>query len=109
MSKNSLRRKKDFGQVFAAGQSFYCQLFLIKVLENNLNNNRLGIIISKKSCKKAVGRNRIKRQLREVFRDKFEKTIKKNYDVVIIVSRNIVDKDFKTIEEKFEKLIQKIK
>jgi ribonuclease P protein component len=35
MSKNSLRRNKDFDQVFKTGRSFYCQFFLIKFLENN--------------------------------------------------------------------------
>lgn len=109
MSKNSLRRKKDFDQVFKAGQSFYCEFFLIKVLENNLHNNRLGIIIGKKVSKKAVVRNKIKRQLREIFKDKFEKNVKKNYDVVIIVSKNIIDNNFQIIEERFEKIIQKIK
>jgi ribonuclease P protein component len=68
----------------------------------------VGIIIGKKVSKKAVVRNKIKRQLREIFRNKFEKNIQKNYDVVIIVSKNIVDKDFKTIENNFEKLLSKL-
>jgi ribonuclease P protein component len=108
MSKNSLRRNKDFDQVFKTGRSFYCQFFLIKFLENNLPKSRVGIIIGKKVSKKAVVRNKIKRQLREIFRNKFEKNIQKNYDVVIIVSKNIVDKDFKTIENNFEKLLSKL-
>lgn len=109
MSKNSLRRKKDFDQVFNFGQSFYCSLFIIKLLKNNLDTNRLGIIIGLKVSKKAVIRNKIKRQIREIFKSEFKKNIENNYDIVIIISKNIVDKDFNLIKENFIKLIDKLK
>jgi len=109
MSKNSLRRKKDFDQVFKSGQSFYNHLFIIKSLENNLNINRLGIIIGLKVSKKAVIRNKIKRQIREIFRKYIKENPLNSKDFVIIVSKNIVGKNQLEIENEFLKIINKTK
>ncbi len=109
MPKNSLRRKKDFDQVFKSGQSFYNHLFIIKYLENNLNINRLGIIIGLKVSKKAVIRNKIKRQIREIFRKYSKENHLNTEDVVIIVSKNIIDKSQQEIEKEFLKIMTRVK
>jgi len=44
------------------------QLFTVLYRDNELDFARLGLAISKKHCKKAVDRNRIKRVIRESFR-----------------------------------------
>lgn len=100
MPKNSLRNKKDFDQVFKAGQSFYCPILGIKALKNNLTFNRLGIIIGLKVSKKAVVRNKIKRQIRVIFNKNITE-LKNNYDFVIIILDKIKEKDFKEIEDSF--------
>lgn len=64
----SLTKKKDFDQVFKQGCSCYYQKFGVKVFKNEINQNRLGIIISRKVSKKAVIRNKIKRRIKEIFR-----------------------------------------
>ncbi len=107
MPKNSLSKKKDFDQIFKTGQSFYCSFLGIKALKNDLDVNRLGIIIGLKVSKVAVIRNKIKRQIREIVK-KFPKK-KDNYDFLIIVKKEILNKDFKEIKEEILKLQAKIK
>ena len=42
--------------------------FLILACPNTLNRARLGLVVGKKHCRLAVGRNRLKRHIRETFR-----------------------------------------
>jgi len=100
MPKNSLRNKKDFDQVFKAGQSFYCPILGIKALKNELGYNRFGIMVGLKVSKKAVVRNKIKRQIREILR---KNVVNGNngYDYIIVILAKIIDKSQKEIEEYF--------
>lgn len=108
MPKNSLRNKKDFDQVFKAGQSFYCPILGIKALKNDLNNNRLGLMVSLKVSKSAVVRNKIKRQIRVIFNKNIEKT-EKSYDFVIIVLDKIINKSYQEIEESFINIYKRLR
>jgi ribonuclease P protein component len=60
--------KADFEHVFTKGLRYHGKFFLIIFTENKPGNARLGIAVSRKVSKKAVVRNRIKRQIRESFR-----------------------------------------
>ena len=108
MPKKTLRKKKDIDQVFTAGLSFYCPILGLKVLKNNLDHNRYGIVIGLKVSKSAVVRNKIKRQIREVIRREFPQT-DTFYDIVIIVIKEIVDKEFLDIKKELLNLAKKIK
>lgn len=108
MPKKTLRKKKDIDHVFKAGQSFYCPILGIKALKNNLNHNRLAVIIGLKVSKSAVKRNKIKRQIREIIRRDFSNKKNNHYDVVVIVMKDIVDKDFIEIRNSLLKLISKL-
>ena len=56
--------KSVFQQPVRSGDGF----FRIMARENGMQRHRLGMAVSKKACPKAVGRNRIKRVIRENFR-----------------------------------------
>jgi ribonuclease P protein component len=60
--------------------------FKIFFTRNRKKNARLGIIASKKSLPNAVDRNRVKRFIRETFRQHNIKLCK--LDLVVIVNRN---------------------
>lgn len=108
MPKNTLSKKKDFDQIFKTGQSFYCPILGIKALKNKLDDNRYGIMVGLKVSKKAVVRNKIKRQIREVLKDwVFSK--EGFYDIVVIVHKNILERDFLDIKEALLGLLKKIK
>lgn len=108
MPKKSLRKKKDIDQVFKAGLSFYCPILGVKALKNDLNYNRLVIIIGLKVSKSAVVRNKIKRQIRSIVKENFSDN-EKSYDLVVIVMKDIIDKSFIDIKENLLKLLSNLK
>ncbi len=61
---------KQYSYVFADARRFGNQSFTLLVRLNDQAHPRLGLAIAKKSAKRAVDRNRIKRLLRESFRNK---------------------------------------
>ncbi len=58
----------EFGAVFSHRKSIHGKYFRVHVLGNDLSRARVGLAVSKRVSKKAVQRNRIKRQIRESFR-----------------------------------------
>lgn len=63
-----LVRKKQFERVFAQSHKVKVQNLTVLACPNDYSHPRLGLIISKRSTKTAVARNRIKRLTRETFR-----------------------------------------
>lgn len=61
---------KQYSHVFANARRFGNQSFTLLVRLNDQHHPRLGLAIAKKSAKRAVDRNRIKRLLRESFRNR---------------------------------------
>ena len=66
--KQRLLKPADFRGVFEQRQSAHNAHFGVYTAKNRLGYARLGLVVSKKVSKKAVVRNRIKRQIRENFR-----------------------------------------
>ena len=58
----------DFDNVFQKGQRSADRYFTILFQPNTLNHPRLGFAISKQKVRLAVGRNRLRRLVRESFR-----------------------------------------
>ena len=78
-----------------------------------MQQHRLGMAVSKKACAKAVGRNRIKRVVRENFRTKvLEPSTENSLDVVILPTAKAANQSNKTLDESlsvhWQKLIRKI-
>lgn len=65
---NRLLDARSFARVFDDATRSRDRLFTVLYRNNDLDFARLGLAISKKHCKKAVDRNRIKRIIRESFR-----------------------------------------
>ena len=85
------------------------QAFTFLAINNNQGNPRLGLTIAKKRVKKAVARNRIKRLIRESFRQRQHQL--PNIDVVVM-AKNETDKMtneqlFKLLDKQWKKLTQR--
>ncbi len=63
-----LRQSTEFGRVFRDSRRSQDRYFTVLGRRNDRTGARLGLAISKKACKSAVGRNRLKRIIRESFR-----------------------------------------
>ncbi len=103
---NRLRKKKDFEKVFKKGRNFKEDFLFLKMAENGLKESRFGFVVSQKTAKKAVTRNKIKRRLQEALRGALKRT-KKGYDVVLVARPESAEKDFETTEQTLIKLLKK--
>lgn len=102
----TLRKKSDFERVAKTGQPFFVAEFGFKIAKNNVFNNRYGIVISLLTDKKAVNRNKIRRQIKNIVQ-KNDKQIKKGYDLMFLTRENIKNLNFNQIKEKIAFLYKK--
>ena len=108
LKKNRLIKKKDFERLFKEGKSFREKFLVLKVNENNLDESRFGFIVSKKVSKKAVIRNKIKRQLREIVRKEMN-NYQKGFDVAVITLPAAESKDFEEMKQVLIYILKKTK
>lgn len=73
---------------------------------NDIENPRIGLTIAKKKEKTAVGRNRIKRIIRDSFR--LNQHNLPNIDIVVIARNQIGEADNKHLHKQLNKLWKKI-
>ncbi|MBI5330380.1 MAG: ribonuclease P protein component [Betaproteobacteria bacterium] len=66
--EKKLRKTDEFSSVFRFRCSYRGERLVVLAAPNGLEHPRLGLIVPKKIIPTAVGRNRIKRLLREGFR-----------------------------------------
>ena len=87
---NQLRLKKasEYQAVFKTGKKLTSPYFSIINKANQFSHSRLGIIVSKKSVRKAVERNRIKRIIRESFRLNYQ--VLPALDVIVMVYPSVI-------------------
>lgn len=106
--KNRLTKDKDFDNVFNNGQSSYDKLLGIKIISNNLAYNRFGVLVGNKVSQKAVERNKIKRQIREVIKLNLGK-LKQGQDCVIVISKLTLGAEYLDIENSLINNFKKLK
>jgi ribonuclease P protein component len=106
--ENRIGLNKEFDRAFKAGQSFYGKILGIKCVPNDRASNRFGILINTKVSKKAVIRNKIRRELREIIKKRLT-SLKPGNDFVIIVFPLILDKNIQEIESEIDYSLKKFK
>ncbi|MEO1896102.1 MAG: ribonuclease P protein component [Methylococcales bacterium] len=79
---DKLNNGPEYARVFSGANRSTDKLFTVLARKNTILRARLGLAIAKKSVKKAVDRNRIKRIIRESFRQ--QKDSLNNYDFVVL-------------------------
>ena len=75
-------KNKDFQVIYKKGKSYANKYLVMYVLENNLDENRLGISVSKKVGNSVV-RHRLTRLIREGYRLQ-ESRFQKGLDIVVV-------------------------
>ena len=103
---NTLKKNYEFRNVIKKGQFFVRKHIIIYLTKNNKNKNIIGIAINTKLCN-AVGRNKIKRLIRESFYRE-EKFLKKGYNIVFLWNKKepAENFDFYTINREMKEIFQ---
>ena len=92
----SLKKNRDFQNVYNNGESYANKYLVMYVLENNLNKNRIGISVSKKVGNSVI-RHHITRLIRESYRLQ-EDVFNSSLDIVVIARSNAREVGYKEIE-----------
>lgn len=126
--QHRLKRRKDFSAVYQRGTRFKAKHFSLGILRRSpktvvssllstqsanpsVNSSattnlftRIGISISLKVDKRAVVRNRIRRQIQAAFRQLLHR-IKSNLDIVVIVYPSAIQCDYLQFLQELEQLL----
>ena len=102
-----LLTKSDYQHVFNnAPFKASSQTFLLLAKPSLTDQSRLGLVIAKKHIKTAVGRNRVKRQARELFRHQKEGALP--LDMVLLARSGAGSLDAKLVRLAIIKMIEKV-
>lgn len=99
-----LLTKKDYNHVFEQPIKLVTSEFVILFRENNLGYARLGLALSKKMIAKAHDRNRIKRLLRESFRQEELPAV----DIVFLARQGLIKQTNAVINSRMGKTWKKL-
>ena len=91
----SLKKSKDFQNVYNKGNSYANRLLVMYVLENHTDKNRLGISVSKK-----VGNSVIRHHLTRLIREGYRLQV----DIVVIARGTARDASFHQISSALKHL-----
>jgi len=106
--KYSLAKDNDIQLVFKKGQIYFSPFFNIKILKKDQPNSRFCIVVSTNISKKAVVRNKLKRQLKAIIYEKIPQ-FQGNYDCVILTKVSAVVTDFTELDKTLTFLFKKAK
>jgi ribonuclease P protein component len=96
-----MNRPGDFSRVFSQGQRTSGGGLTVLTVENSVGHPRLGLAIAKKHIKLASGRNRVKRIIRESFRQ--HQSVFSNIDIVVLSRSDITRRDSKQLRAALER------
>ncbi len=104
---NKLKKKKDFENVFKRGKGFKQGFLYLKIVKNKLKTSRFAVVVGKNFSKKAVERNKIKRQIKEIIQANLPE-IKPAIDgVIVVLSKTKIN--FPELKKTIDKLFKKAK
>ncbi len=91
-----LRARRDIEQVFKLGMVFHTRQLTVRALFSRGAQSRGTVVVSNKTAKKAVDRNRIKRKLRPILREVFAQA-KRPVDIMLIAKTSAHESDFQEL------------
>lgn len=104
---NIVKDSKDFEQAIHNGKRIANNHYIIYMIPNEKEYYRFGISVGKKISNKAVIRNKLKRQLKNIV-DNHTNLYQNNQDYIIIMKRNCLDSNYQELEDSFLNIINRI-
>lgn len=106
--KYRLTKRSDFQSVFKEGKRGFGKFFSIRYRVNNLKNSRIAVVASTKVSKKAIERNKLKRQTREIV-EFFLPNFEQNLDVIVNILSPSLNKEYDLLKKDLSLLLKKNK
>ena len=106
-AKFKIKTSRDFRNILANSTKTHSENFILYTRPNSLGFPRLGISVGKKTSASSVKRNRMKRVLREVFRQ--NKPFFSSNDIVFVVKNDVSQKKFSELYSEIKKLASRIR
>lgn len=105
--KFKIKTSRHFRNILTKGTKTHSENFILYTKPNSLGFPRLGVSVGKKASANSVRRNRMKRLLREVFRQ--NKPAFSSNDIVFVIKNDVSDKKFSELYSEIKKLAGRIK
>lgn len=93
-----LHLDKDIKTLFAKGKGVFGVCCGVKFRKNGLETSRFAVVVGTKVSKRAVIRNRLRRQIREVIRLRLGE-MKPGFDVMVLVRKEAIGKTYAELEK----------
>ena len=106
--KYRLGTEREISCIMRTGKTGVGPFFILKWIPNNKENSRFVFIVSTKVDKRAVIRNKIQRQFREVVARNLSK-LKGNFDIAMIAKSKSINVSFEDINNSFYQILAKNK
>jgi len=106
--KFRITKQKDVEDLFKKGRSSFSNIMGVKKLDTQENISKFVVVVSTKVSKKAVIRNKIKRQLSEICRTHYTK-IKPGQNFFILALPVILKQSYNDIDKAFIKHLRQLK
>jgi ribonuclease P protein component len=100
-SENRLRKDTDIKTLFSKGKGVFDSVCGLKFRPNGLTVSRFAIVAGTTVSKRAVVRNKLRRQLREILRSRLSH-IRPGFDIVLIVRKPAIEKTFEYLVQTVE-------
>ncbi len=99
-----IRKTSQYDEIFGKGRRLRSKHFDILYVQNSLGYSRAGLVVGKKNVRSAVKRNRIKRVVREVFRN--NKSLFDSLDIVILAKKGSDTLNYSNVKREIEETIR---
>ena len=103
---SSLKFNHIFRRLYRKGQSAANGYLVLYCRKNGSRQNRIGLTVSAKLAH-AVHRNRLRRQLREIYRLN-EECFRRGYDIVVVARSRAMDAPYAELEKAYLALAEKL-
>lgn len=101
-----IRKSSDYEEIFSANKRLRSKHFDILYVKNSLGYSRAGLVVGKKNVRSAVKRNRIKRVVREVFRN--NKSLFDSLDVIFLAKKGSESLNYSNAKREIQDNIRSI-
>jgi ribonuclease P protein component len=94
-----IRNKKEFSHLYKNGSRYRGKYFNLIYTSSDLSFSRMAVVISKK-VGNAAKRNKIKRQMRTLFR-RNKDLLESSFDILIIAKKEILEASWLLLQEDY--------